>query len=77
MVLWTLPGTYKSNVANGYGDPVELRRLNFQTAAMQEHPPISVAKLASHIEALKANDNQQFSLEYEVSRILKNNISKM
>lgn len=46
-------------------DPVELRRLNFQTPGMISHPPISMSQLAEHIERLKANDNQKFSQEYE------------
>ncbi|KAG7163473.1 Tyrosine-protein phosphatase Lar-like 2 [Homarus americanus] len=46
-------------------DPVEMRRLNFQTPAMISHPPIPIAQLADHIEILKANDNQKFSQEYE------------
>lgn len=46
-------------------DPVEMRRLNFQTDAMINHPPIPVTELANHIERLKANDNQLFSQEYE------------
>ncbi|XP_026124374.1 receptor-type tyrosine-protein phosphatase delta-like isoform X27 [Carassius auratus] len=60
-------------------DPVELRRLNFQTpgsatsvypsnlhlSRMASHPPIPVMELADHIECLKANDNLKFSQEYE------------
>ncbi|XP_044301914.1 receptor-type tyrosine-protein phosphatase delta isoform X12 [Varanus komodoensis] len=46
-------------------DPVELRRLNFQTPGMASHPPIPVLELADHIERLKANDNLKFSQEYE------------
>ncbi|XP_075065536.1 receptor-type tyrosine-protein phosphatase delta isoform X4 [Mixophyes fleayi] len=60
-------------------DPVELRRLNFQTpgsgvagysgnlhsSSMASHPPISILELADHIERLKANDNLKFSQEYE------------
>ncbi|XP_063770102.1 receptor-type tyrosine-protein phosphatase delta isoform X31 [Pseudophryne corroboree] len=46
-------------------DPVELRRLNFQTPGMASHPPISILELADHIERLKANDNLKFSQEYE------------
>lgn len=52
----------------GYGapsDPVEMRRLNFQTPAMISHPPISTSELADHIDRLKANDNLKFSQEYE------------
>ncbi|XP_043941363.1 receptor-type tyrosine-protein phosphatase F isoform X4 [Protopterus annectens] len=57
-------------------DPVEMRRLNYQTpgssapscpniSSMREHPPISTADLADHIERLKANDGLKFSQEYE------------
>uniref|UniRef100_A0A8C0G445 Receptor-type tyrosine-protein phosphatase S n=1 Tax=Chelonoidis abingdonii TaxID=106734 RepID=A0A8C0G445_CHEAB len=60
-------------------DPVELRRLNFQTPgsvvsgypgnlhspSMANHPPIPILELADHIERLKANDNLKFSQEYE------------
>ncbi|XP_005743078.1 receptor-type tyrosine-protein phosphatase delta isoform X15 [Pundamilia nyererei] len=60
-------------------DPVELRRLNFQTpgsgapshpsnlhlSSMASHPPIPVMELADHLERLKANDNLKFSQEYE------------
>nr|XP_057921611.1 receptor-type tyrosine-protein phosphatase delta-like isoform X15 [Doryrhamphus excisus] len=46
-------------------DPVELRRLNFQTPGMVSHPPIPVMDLADHLEHLKANDNLKFSQEYE------------
>ncbi|XP_056883721.1 receptor-type tyrosine-protein phosphatase S isoform X46 [Takifugu flavidus] len=46
-------------------DPVELRRLNFQTPGMTSHPPIPVTELADHLERLKANDNLKFSQEYE------------
>ncbi|XP_042613484.1 receptor-type tyrosine-protein phosphatase F-like isoform X8 [Cyprinus carpio] len=57
-------------------DPVEMRRLNYQTqgssafscpstSRMQEHPPVSVCALADHIERLKANDGLRFSQEYE------------
>ncbi|XP_077400641.1 receptor-type tyrosine-protein phosphatase delta isoform X5 [Vanacampus margaritifer] len=46
-------------------DPVELRRLNFQTPGMANHPPIPVMDLAEHLEHLKANDNLKFSQEYE------------
>ncbi|XP_072904508.1 receptor-type tyrosine-protein phosphatase delta-like isoform X22 [Hemitrygon akajei] len=46
-------------------DPVELRRLNFQTPGMANHPPIPISELADHIERLKANDNLKFSQEYE------------
>uniref|UniRef100_A0A6Q2XG17 protein-tyrosine-phosphatase n=1 Tax=Esox lucius TaxID=8010 RepID=A0A6Q2XG17_ESOLU len=46
-------------------DPVELRRINFQTPGMVSHPPIPISELADHIERLKANDNLKFSQEYE------------
>ncbi|XP_038027106.1 receptor-type tyrosine-protein phosphatase delta isoform X10 [Anas platyrhynchos] len=46
-------------------DPVELRRLNFQTPGMASHPPIPILELADNIERLKANDNLKFSQEYE------------
>ncbi|XP_035282791.1 receptor-type tyrosine-protein phosphatase S isoform X37 [Anguilla anguilla] len=60
-------------------DPVELRRLNFQTpgsgvsgypgnlhlSSMASHPPIPIMELADHLERLKANDNLKFSQEYE------------
>ncbi|XP_076849189.1 receptor-type tyrosine-protein phosphatase delta isoform X19 [Brachyhypopomus gauderio] len=46
-------------------DPVELRRLNFQTPGMSTHPPIPIMDLADHLERLKANDNLKFSQEYE------------
>ncbi|XP_058493860.1 protein tyrosine phosphatase receptor type Fa isoform X5 [Solea solea] len=57
-------------------DPVEMRRLNYQTqgssvlscpntARMREHPPIAICDLADHIERLRANDGLRFSQEYE------------
>jgi len=46
-------------------DPVDMRRLNFQTPGMISHPPIPISEFANHIERLKANDNQKFSQEYE------------
>ncbi|XP_077576046.1 receptor-type tyrosine-protein phosphatase delta-like isoform X3 [Stigmatopora nigra] len=46
-------------------DPVELRRINFQTPGMASHPPIPISELADNIERLKANDNLKFSQEYE------------
>uniref|UniRef100_A0AAV2JVR3 protein-tyrosine-phosphatase n=1 Tax=Knipowitschia caucasica TaxID=637954 RepID=A0AAV2JVR3_KNICA len=46
-------------------DPVEMRRINFQTPGMMSHPPIPVTELAEHIELLKANDNLRLSQEYE------------
>ncbi|XP_073974776.1 tyrosine-protein phosphatase Lar isoform X4 [Rhodnius prolixus] len=46
-------------------DPVEMRRINFQTPGMASHPPIPITELADHIERLKAQDNLRFSQEYE------------
>ncbi|XP_041942482.1 receptor-type tyrosine-protein phosphatase delta-like isoform X6 [Alosa sapidissima] len=57
-------------------DPVELRRINFQTpgpraagyrrlSSMASHPPIPVSELPEQLERLKANDNLRFSQEYE------------
>ncbi|XP_069378731.1 protein tyrosine phosphatase receptor type Fa isoform X11 [Paralichthys olivaceus] len=57
-------------------DPVEMRRLNYQTQGssalscpntprMREHPPIPVSDLADHIERLRGNDGLRFSQEYE------------
>ncbi|XP_056265318.1 protein tyrosine phosphatase receptor type Db isoform X13 [Pseudoliparis swirei] len=60
-------------------DPVELRRINFQTPAyrvsvyrgyrrlssMVSHPPVAISELTDHTERLKANDNLKFSQEYE------------
>ncbi|XP_019369000.1 PREDICTED: receptor-type tyrosine-protein phosphatase S isoform X11 [Gavialis gangeticus] len=62
-------------------DPVEMRRINFQTPdsglssplsdpefdfeSMLSHPPIPIAELAEHTEHLKANDNLKLSQEYE------------
>ncbi|XP_066512489.1 receptor-type tyrosine-protein phosphatase F isoform X4 [Hoplias malabaricus] len=59
-----LGGVKDSLLANS-SDPVELRRINYQTPGMREHPPISICDLADHIERLKANDSLQFSQEYE------------
>nr|XP_023959657.1 receptor-type tyrosine-protein phosphatase F isoform X15 [Chrysemys picta bellii] len=57
-------------------DPVEMRRLNYQTpgssvpscpniSSMRDHPPIPVTDLADNIDRLKANDGLRFSQEYE------------
>ncbi|XP_041745679.2 receptor-type tyrosine-protein phosphatase S isoform X6 [Coregonus clupeaformis] len=46
-------------------DPVEMRRINFQTPGMMNHPPIPIAELAEHTDLLKANDNLKLSQEYE------------
>ena len=53
-------------MSHGPSDPVEMRRIHFQTAAMISHPPIPVGELAAHIERLKADDNALFAKEYEV-----------
>ncbi|XP_068879259.1 receptor-type tyrosine-protein phosphatase F isoform X4 [Aphelocoma coerulescens] len=46
-------------------DPVEMRRLNYQTPGMRDHPPIPVTDLSDNIDRLKANDGLKFSQEYE------------
>ncbi|XP_041752559.1 receptor-type tyrosine-protein phosphatase S isoform X1 [Coregonus clupeaformis] len=46
-------------------DPVEMRRINFQTPGMMSHPPIPITELAEHTDLLKANDNLRLSQEYE------------
>ncbi|XP_060038056.1 receptor-type tyrosine-protein phosphatase S [Erinaceus europaeus] len=46
-------------------DPVEMRRMNFQTPGMLNHPPIPIADMAEHTERLKANDSLKLSQEYE------------
>ncbi|XP_034470417.1 receptor-type tyrosine-protein phosphatase S-like isoform X4 [Hippoglossus hippoglossus] len=46
-------------------DPVEMRRINFQTPGMMSHPQVPINELAEHIELLKANDNLRLSQEYE------------
>ncbi|KAM8839207.1 receptor-type tyrosine-protein phosphatase F isoform 4-T7 [Synchiropus picturatus] len=58
-------GGVKEHLLQNSSDPVEMRRLNYQTPGMREHPPITVADLADHIERLKANDSLRFSQEYE------------
>ncbi|XP_056329230.1 receptor-type tyrosine-protein phosphatase F isoform X3 [Danio aesculapii] len=58
-------GGVKDCLLASSSDPVEMRRLNYQTPGMREHPPISVSELADHIERLKANDALRFSQEYE------------
>ena len=47
-------------------DPVELKRMTFQTPAMMDHPPIPVDELFNRINDLKAENNSKFSQEYEV-----------
>ena len=37
------------DLGSGVSDPVELRRLNFQTPGMMSHPPIPIMDLAAHI----------------------------
>ncbi|XP_029285277.1 protein tyrosine phosphatase receptor type Fa [Cottoperca gobio] len=52
-------------------DPMEMRRLNYQTQGMntqtrmREHPPIAFCDLVDYMERLKANDGLRFSQEYE------------
>ncbi|XP_078741749.1 receptor-type tyrosine-protein phosphatase S-like, partial [Lampetra fluviatilis] len=46
-------------------DPVEMHRLTHRSPGMLTHPPIAISEFAEHIERLKANDNLQFSQEYE------------
>ncbi|XP_030891369.1 receptor-type tyrosine-protein phosphatase S [Leptonychotes weddellii] len=62
-------------------DPVEMRRINFQTPdsglssplrepgfhfeSMLSHPPIPIADMAEHTDRLKANDSLKLSQEYE------------
>ncbi|XP_068426479.1 receptor-type tyrosine-protein phosphatase F isoform X6 [Clinocottus analis] len=58
-------GGVKDSLLANSSDPVEMRRLNYQTPGMREHPPIPVMELADHIERLKANDGLRFSQEYE------------
>ncbi|XP_069594168.1 receptor-type tyrosine-protein phosphatase F isoform X13 [Ranitomeya imitator] len=58
------PGVKESLLGHS-SDPVELRRLNYQTPGMREHPPISINDLAESIDRLKANDGLKFSQEYE------------
>uniref|UniRef100_A0A7N8XCB9 Receptor-type tyrosine-protein phosphatase F n=1 Tax=Mastacembelus armatus TaxID=205130 RepID=A0A7N8XCB9_9TELE len=58
-------GGVKDSLLANSSDPVEMRRLNYQTPGMREHPPIPVIDLAEHIERLKANDGLRFSQEYE------------
>lgn len=46
-------------------DPVEMRRMNFKSPAMMQHPPLLINDLSAHLERLKSNDNHLFSQEYE------------
>ena len=43
------------DLGSGVSDPVELRRLNFQTPGMMSHPPIPIMDLSAHIG--KGNKN--------------------
>uniref|UniRef100_A0A8C1XSA7 protein-tyrosine-phosphatase n=1 Tax=Cyprinus carpio TaxID=7962 RepID=A0A8C1XSA7_CYPCA len=52
-------------MAHNPTDPVEMRRINFQTPGMMSHPPIPISALPEHTERLKANDNLHLSQEYE------------
>uniref|UniRef100_A0A8C2GG64 protein-tyrosine-phosphatase n=1 Tax=Cyprinus carpio TaxID=7962 RepID=A0A8C2GG64_CYPCA len=52
-------------MAHHPADPVEMRRINFQTPGMMSHPPIPISELHEHTERLKANDNLHLSQEYE------------
>ncbi|XP_072275425.1 receptor-type tyrosine-protein phosphatase F isoform X9 [Pyxicephalus adspersus] len=70
-----IPGLKDSLLGNS-SDPVEMRRINYQTpgssvpsypnlSSMRDHPPIPITDLADNIERLKANDGLKFSQEYE------------
>uniref|UniRef100_A0A672L1X2 protein-tyrosine-phosphatase n=1 Tax=Sinocyclocheilus grahami TaxID=75366 RepID=A0A672L1X2_SINGR len=72
----SFPSSSKAMSSQHPSDPVELRRINFPTAApnslyfilynsMTSHPPVSISELPAHIERMKANDNLRFSQEYE------------
>ncbi|XP_032826471.1 receptor-type tyrosine-protein phosphatase delta isoform X27 [Petromyzon marinus] len=60
-----LPGGAKETSPLHTSDPVEMRRINFQTPGMINHPPIPIAELSDHVERLKSNNNLKFSQEYE------------
>ncbi|XP_078733019.1 receptor-type tyrosine-protein phosphatase delta isoform X3 [Lampetra fluviatilis] len=75
-----LPGGAKETSPLHTSDPVEMRRINFQTPgfpagslpgelaapqSMINHPPIPIAELSDHVERLKSNNNLKFSQEYE------------
>ncbi|XP_014651917.1 PREDICTED: receptor-type tyrosine-protein phosphatase F isoform X3 [Ceratotherium simum simum] len=55
----------KDSLLTHSSDPVEMRRLNYQTPGMRDHPPIPITDLADNIERLRANDGLKFSQEYE------------
>uniref|UniRef100_A0A672RX25 protein-tyrosine-phosphatase n=1 Tax=Sinocyclocheilus grahami TaxID=75366 RepID=A0A672RX25_SINGR len=61
----SFPSSSKAMSSQHPSDPVELRRINFPTAGMTSHPPVSFSELPAHIERMKANDNLRFSQEYE------------
>ncbi|XP_073670509.1 protein tyrosine phosphatase receptor type Db isoform X2 [Paramisgurnus dabryanus] len=61
----SFPSNSKAMNSQHPSDPVELRRINFPTAGMTSHPPVSISELPGHIERMKANDNLRFSQEYE------------
>nr|XP_021331062.1 protein tyrosine phosphatase, receptor type, D isoform X12 [Danio rerio] len=61
----SFPSSGKAMSSQHPSDPVELRRINFPTAGMTSHPPVSVSELPAHIERMKANDSLRFSQEYE------------
>ncbi|XP_051993694.1 protein tyrosine phosphatase receptor type Db [Xyrauchen texanus] len=61
----SFPSSGKAMNSQHPSDPVELRRINFPTAGMTSHPPVSISELPGHIERMKANDNLRFSQEYE------------
>nr|XP_055061535.1 protein tyrosine phosphatase receptor type Db isoform X9 [Misgurnus anguillicaudatus] len=61
----SFPSNSKAMSSQHPSDPVELRRINFPTAGMTSHPPVSISELPGHIERMKANDNLRFSQEYE------------
>ena len=52
------------NNTNNY-DPIELRRIQYQTPAMISHPPIPIDELFQHMERLKSQNNAKFAAEYE------------
>ncbi|XP_023284603.1 receptor-type tyrosine-protein phosphatase F-like [Seriola lalandi dorsalis] len=56
---------FKDSLLAHSSDPVEMRRLNYQTQGMREHPPIAISDLADDIERLTANDGLRFAQEYE------------
>ncbi|XP_075997690.1 protein tyrosine phosphatase receptor type Fa isoform X3 [Genypterus blacodes] len=46
-------------------DPVEMRRLNYQTQGIRDHPPVANCELGDHMEQLKGNNGLRFSQEFE------------